>query len=550
MYKYAPVEIPERTVKVNGKSGTYIYLTLKVEYSNKLKRSIPKRIAIGKLNNDGKLIPNENYYSIYGESVKQLDQSDRSDYLSIGPKLLVDTISRKTQLLDLLQNIFESDFNKILDIATYMIISETSVMQYFEDYGYSHVLFNDDNFTDNTIGRLLNSLKIKDIDLFIKSWIKIHANKDIYVAYDSTNMNSVAGNLELAEYGHAKDNDDLPQVNLSLGYDQTSNTPLMYELYSGSIIDNSECIKMVDRAKYYGLNNIGFILDRGYFSIENIKYFEKNGYDYILMSKGSSKFVKEAVDECIASLKNSPNYYIEEHELYGMTIKKKLFDSNKNKYIHVYYDGLEAEKEKIIIHNRLNKMDEALNEKIEAKLQRKEDLKAYESLYKVRFDVYGYFTSFKRQESKIKELLNKTGCFVIITSKKMSAKEALSIYRDRDAIEKIFRMEKSYLGCDVFRVHSNEKLESKTFISFIALIIRNEIYQSLKPLYSKNRKDYTVHKALRQIDRLGLTKLSDDKYHQRYLLTKKQKDILSVFDIHDKDYKEYSIKLEEQLNKN
>ncbi len=195
-------------------------------------------------------------------------------------------------------------------------------------------------------------------------------------------------------------------------------------------------------------------------------------------------------------------------------------------------------------------MDEALNEKIEAKLQRKEDLKAYESLYKVRFDVYGYFTSFKRQENKIKELLDKTGCFVIITSKKMSAKEALSIYRDRDAIEKIFRIKKSYLGCDVFRVHSNERLESKTFKSFIALIIRNEIHQSLKPLYSKNRKDYTVHKTLRQIDRLGLTKLSDDKYHQRYLLTKKQKDILGVFEIHDKDYKEYSTKLEEQLNKN
>ncbi len=44
-------------------------------------------------------------------------------------------------------------------------------------------------------------------------------NKDgIYVSYDSSNMNTVAGSLTLAEYGHAKDNPDLPQVNLSIGY--------------------------------------------------------------------------------------------------------------------------------------------------------------------------------------------------------------------------------------------------------------------------------------------------------------------------------------------
>ena len=41
----------------------------------------------------------------------------------------------------------------------------------------------------------------------------------------------------------------------------------------------------------------------------------------------------------------------------------------------------------------------------------------------------------------------------------MEAKEALEIYRDRDAVEKVFRMEKSYLGYDVFRVHTEAKLE-------------------------------------------------------------------------------------------
>ena len=417
MIKYEPVDLPDRTVRVASKSGTYVYLTQKVEYSSKLKRSIPTRIVIGKLNDDGKLIPNKNYFSIYGEKVELLERSNRSDFISFGLNIIIDTIARKSQLYDLLDSIFEDNTNKILDIASYMILKETSAMQYFEDYGYNHHLFNLDNFTDNTIGRLFDLLKVKDIDLFISSWVKMHSNKDIYVSYDSTNMNSTSGTLELAEYGHAKDNDNLPQVNLSLGYDQSNNTPLFYELYPGSIIDNSECKKMVDRAKYYGLNNIGFILDRGYFSIDNIKYFENNGYDYILMTKGNSKFIKEAVDTCVASLRNGVNHYIEEYELYGKTIETKLFDKDSKQYVHVYYDGLQAEREKINIYNRLNAMDKLLDEKIKAKLQRKEDLKPYDDLYKVNFDVFGYFTSYKRKDNKIKELLNKAGVFVIVTSK-------------------------------------------------------------------------------------------------------------------------------------
>lgn len=84
-------------------------------------------------------------------------------------------------------------------------------------------------------------------------------------------------------------------------------------------------------------------------------------------------------------------------------------------------------------------------------------------------------------------------------------------------------MEKSYLGNDVFRVHNDEKLEGKVFVSFIALILRNEIYKLLKELYKTNRKEFTVPKVLREYEKIGLTKMGDGKYHIRYSLTAKQK---------------------------
>lgn len=176
-------------------------------------------------------------------------------------------------------------------------MSENNVMQYIEDYGYDHALFNGKVFDDNAVNRLFKKMKTIDIDTFIRAWVNLHIEKKIYVAYDSTNMNSAAGNLELAEYGHAKDDDELPQVNVSIGYDQIDGVPLFYEIYPGSIIDNTECEKMVERAKAYGCEDIGFILDRGFFSKSNIRYFEENGFDYILMSKGNAKYIQKAIEE-------------------------------------------------------------------------------------------------------------------------------------------------------------------------------------------------------------------------------------------------------------
>ena len=66
-----------------------------------------------------------------------------------------------------------------------------------------------------------------------------------------------------------------------------------------------------------------------------------------------------------------------------MTLENDLFGTGKTEHVHVYYDGIQAEKEKIIINGRYKKMDEIMEEKVKRKTQRKEDVKAYEGYYKV-----------------------------------------------------------------------------------------------------------------------------------------------------------------------
>lgn len=54
-------------------------------------------------------------------------------------------------------------------------------------------------------------------------------------SHDSTNKNCQAGDIELAEFGHAKTDIGSAIINYSVGYDLKNKEPLFYEAYPGSI---------------------------------------------------------------------------------------------------------------------------------------------------------------------------------------------------------------------------------------------------------------------------------------------------------------------------
>ena len=121
------------------------------------------------------------------------------------------------------------------------------------------------------------------------------------------------------------------------------------------------------------------------------------------------------------------------------------------------------------------------------------------------------------------------GYIALLTSKKMEASEALDIYRDRDAIEKMFRSLKSGMDFDHAGVQSRMSLESKVFLTFVASIVRNEIFQKTKQLRLEDRKSYTVPAIMKIMDMMEATKnLRTGKYVRRYAATKKQKKILAA----------------------
>ena len=65
---------------------------------------------------------------------------------------------------------------------------------------------------------------------FLNEWNALKKNKDkIYISYDSTNKNCQAGDIELVEYGHAKEDKGLLVFNYSIAYDCNNREPLFYD---------------------------------------------------------------------------------------------------------------------------------------------------------------------------------------------------------------------------------------------------------------------------------------------------------------------------------
>ncbi|WP_155242107.1 hypothetical protein [Butyrivibrio fibrisolvens] len=83
---------------------------------------------------------------------------------------------------------------------------------------------------------------------FLDDWNRNRDHKQrIYISYDSSNKNCQAGDIDLIEYGKAKDDKELPFFNLAIAFDKTNRVPLFYEDYPGSITDVSQFVHTIDK---------------------------------------------------------------------------------------------------------------------------------------------------------------------------------------------------------------------------------------------------------------------------------------------------------------
>lgn len=562
MYLDFLVKIPFVQGKITRrkkKDAVYIEYEYDRIYDPVRQYTFPKRVTIGKLSEtDPELMqPNQNFLKYFpdAELPETKNRTSRSSCLRVGAYFVLRKIIEEYNLVELLGGYFEQrDLGLFLDLAVYSIIAENNAAQYYPDYTFNHPLFTNGmkQYSDSTVSDFLNSVTDDQSTGFLNSWNETRNHREkIYISYDSTNKNCQAGDIEMVEFGHPKVDVGQPVFNYAVAYDTHNQEPLFYEKYPGSLNDISQLQFMLDKAFGYGYKKIGFILDRGYFSCENIQYMDKCGYSFVIMVRGMASLVNELVLEHKGTFESKRVNNIYEYGVYGKTVKHRLYAGDKNeRYFHLYHSISKESAERAGIENRLNQMTLYLK-KYQNKV--KEFGPGFEKYFNLHYDEKTQaFVLPEERCSVVERELDLAGYFCIITSEKMSAKEAIELYKSRDTSEKLFRGDKSYLGNKSIRVYSEESARAKIFVEFVAMILRCKMYTKLKEEMKKLEKKpnyMTVPAALKELEKIEMVRQLDNVYRLDHAVTANQKTILNAFGLDANHIKYYASELSKELKK-
>ncbi len=541
MYYKDPVKIPSikgRISRQTTKSGTYIHYVLERVYDNQKKFTVPKRVLIGRLHDDDNdlMLPNERFFELFPSTPRKLrDAAVRCANIQIGPYIVIEKVLQESGLDKLLHKHFGKDAGFLADWISYMIVESRNQGQHYPDYAYTHPLFTTGMrpLSDASISEFFSNVTVDQIRGFLDDWNeKQDHTQRIYISYDSTNKNCQAGDVDLLEFGKAKVDIGERFFNIAVAFDALNKVPLFYEQYPGSINDVSQLQYVVEKAWNFNYRKIGFIIDRGYFSRANIEYMDEHGYQFIMMVKGCKPLVSGLIDEFKGRFEDAPSHVLTNSRLSGITTERQLFPGDeKKRFFHLYFNPYKHAQQWEELNRQVCRMNQEIAKAVGTKLVLAPE---YEEFFELLYDKNGTLLHAVVRDQAIGAMMRRLGYFCIVTSEKMTAQEAYDLYTGRDVSEKLFAATKTFLGGKSMRVHSEESLTAKVFAEFVALVVRNRIYNLLKNEMLKLpvRENYmTVPAAIKELEKFAVVRINRTTYQMDYGITKTQRIILRAFGI-------------------
>ena len=379
---FKPVKIPSKDIVFSRrKNCTYVYYTTKKIFNKEKGYSENERACIGIVSDEKEtmMIPNENYVTYFGDFGISLEENDSqfSRVLSFGARLVVDKILEKLNVSSILNKVFKEKTDLIKSLICYFIDDQNSTAQHYEKWARRNAIFGNKIDSQSTISRLYNNVLNEDSVMeFTYMWnVEFQKNsfsRDIILSLDSTNFNTYSENINLAEYGKAKVDEGLKQINLAYVIDNETTMPLFYQTFLGSVTDQTQYKELINKSIEYGYKNPTLVMDRGFFNTENVNYLENADYKYIIMAKSRNKSLDALLEENRNKIRDNFNCYIEKFGCYGLKLKTKVI-GEKEQFVYIYYNGELAENKKKAFFRKMQKAKQTiLDSKLDIEVLKKE----------------------------------------------------------------------------------------------------------------------------------------------------------------------------------
>lgn len=488
---------------------TYAYDT--TYYWDKEKRqSRSKRICVGKIDPEtGDIVPTR------GRAKKGSKSADgkpaktgpkpfvETRHLYYGATYLLNEFANELGLAADLRQCFPETYKQLLSVAFYLILEDNNPLYRFEKWHLTHKHPYGESITSPRSSELFASITDDQVNKFFRLQGRRRV-EDEYWAYDSTSISSYSETLAQIQYGKNKEDDQLPQLNLLLVFGEESGLPFYYRKLAGNIPDSKTVKHLLEDLDILGFGKTKFVMDRGFYSEDNINGLYRDHIKFLVGTKLSLKFIRKHLDEVYDDIRMFVNFD-ESINTYGYTVsvqweytqerpyKGDVIKDKRRMYIHYYYSIENGADDEQAFDKRIASLCKELSEGKNVESHKK----AYDQFFEVK-------TTPKRgrqvyyKEDAIKEARRYFGYFALITNEKMDAFTALHLYRMKDVVEKAFGNLKERLNMRRLLVSSEKGLDGKIFTEFVALILISHLDHKMKK--SDLYKKYTLHQLLDELD--------------------------------------------------
>ena len=464
------------------------------------------------------------------------EHASKDDTLNIGLTWAAETIAEESKVLESLVDVFGKEIARdLLHLVIYKLDTGSS-MAAFEDWCSGVYLKNSKLLTDQRISEILAKVSVQDFEKFFlnRHKAKLQEDRKLSYALDNTSISTYSETIEDAEFGYAKRDPHLKQINYTFVCDQEDGEIIFAHTYQGSISDVvalQEIIYRMRRAEFE-LENVTLVSDRGYSSLMNIQKMIDLEMKFVQGVRLTEDAIKSKFDTYHDSLRDV-NFYDSETGVFARTTKEPWLQNisngtlNRTVYVHLYrFPGVdEAEMASLV-----KKADQILKHKANSKEVPPELWQSYKRFVKQIKNANGEAT-WVRDNEAIKNAVKYAGTFVIRTNSIDDPFEALRVYRLRGTVEQDFNQFKNWVDGDRLRCTQSSYI-GKLFVCTLATSLRLMMMNRAK----HNSQDDTGLKIpnnsmdvlFGKIRMIKAEKRKDANAWVTKLASKKQRDMLTL----------------------
>jgi len=516
---------------VTNKVGKYTYIYESESFRDNNGKPQTRKTPIGKIDlKTGQPVYRPEYLERAQGTDRQPKISDKQSYsvddirqsqiLEYGVFNLLSRISEQIGIGEVVKNVFPDLWESILSLVFFIVATGEPAM-YCEDWITKNESYDCGSMSSQRISELLIKITHGQRLDFYEKWGN-YRNEQEYFALDITSVSSYSELINDVEWGYNRDKENLPQVNICMLLGENSKLPVFQTVYSGSLKDVSTLKTTLQATSHLNLHNMSIVMDKGFCSTKNINAMCKKdeAVRFLMAMPFSHKFAKQQVEtekDVIDSVDNTIT--IGSDIIRGIT-RMRSWSVDTELFVHIFLNVEQAEHVKNKLYGYVSSLrDEAASPPKDR--EKAKEIGKYLTLQKsgeadctvkIRYDVL---------ESELKT----AGWLVCVSNHVETAKEAIQLYRAKDVVEKGFLHLKNCLDLARLRVHSDNAMQNKIFIGFIALIFTAHIHKVMlgHDLY----RTMTMRKLIKALESLRIQYIKGNRI--LFPLTKTQKTIFNAF---------------------